>query len=145
MRRTDQHGMSRTGTYHTWELMMQRCTNPRNRTWFRYGGRGIQVCERWHRFIGFLADMGIRPPGMTLDRIDTNGNYEPGNCRWATQEVQQNNRRDNRYLSIDGVALTIAQWRRRSGLKRRTLRWRLDAGWDARRAVTTPTNTGNQR
>lgn len=73
--------------------MLQRCSNSTRADWPRYGGRGITVCERWHRFENFLADMGACPPKLWLDRIDTNGNYEPGNCRWATFEQQLRNHR----------------------------------------------------
>ena len=73
--------------------MKTRCNNPKHRRYSDYGGRGIKVCERWMDFNNFLADMGERPEGLTLDRIDPNGNYEPGNCRWATDSVQQTNKR----------------------------------------------------
>jgi len=76
--------------------MLSRCTNPSSADWARYGGRGITVCGRWHRFEDFLADMGSCPDGLTLDRINNEGNYEPGNCRWATWEQQVLNRRSNR-------------------------------------------------
>jgi hypothetical protein len=76
--------------------MIQRCTNPNATKYPIYGGRGVRVCERWREFPSFLADMGEPPPGLTLDRIDANGNYEPGNCRWLDQKGQQNNRRNNR-------------------------------------------------
>ncbi|WP_405893841.1 hypothetical protein OG272_16220 [Streptomyces sp. NBC_00104] len=77
----------------TWGDMNNRCTNPTHRRWADYGGRGIKVCERWRDFRNFLADMGERPPGLEIDRIDNDGDYEPGNCRWVTRAVQRSNRR----------------------------------------------------
>lgn len=83
-------------TYSSWLNMWQRCTNPNAPSWKWYGARGVAVCERWRGFESFLADMGERSPGTTLDRIDANGNYEPGNCRWATPAEQTANRRVSR-------------------------------------------------
>ena len=93
------HGMHGTPTYRVWNGMTQRCLNPKNGRWDDYGGRGITVCERWQIFENFVADMGERPEGETLDRYpNQNGNYEPGNCRWATAEQQGQNKRPYRSL-----------------------------------------------
>ncbi len=89
------HGLGGTPTYRSWYSMLQRCTNPEDIGWPNYGGRGIKVCERWVSLAMFVQDMGLRPHGATLDRCDTNGNYEPGNCRWATVTEQNRNRTCN--------------------------------------------------
>lgn len=87
------HGMSNTPVYAVWKTMRDRCRNPNNKDYRHYGGRGIKVCAAWSRFERFYADMGAPPPGRTLDRIDPDGNYEPGNCRWATWREQNLNKR----------------------------------------------------
>ena len=87
------HGAKGTPEYRSWQSMLTRCTNPKYHRWDRYGGRGITVCDRWQTFENFLADMGARPAGTSLDRFpNPDGNYEPGNCRWATRQQQRSNR-----------------------------------------------------
>jgi hypothetical protein len=139
------HGMYRSPTYNTWAQMRQRCEDSGCRDFARYGARGITVCERWQDFESFLADMGERPDGMTLDRINVNGNYEPGNCRWATPKQQQRNRRSNVRITHDGLTLCVAEWAERVELERKTLEYRVRAGWPAARALFTPSTTNRKR
>ena len=131
-----QSGIHRSKTYEVWLQMLARCTNPRNRAWSHYGGRGITVCERWRSFENFLADMGERPPGLSIDRVDNERGYEPGNCRWATRREQSANRRTSRFLTVRGERVCLAEWARRSGLAPSTIASRLKLGWPAEQAVT---------
>lgn len=100
----------RTGTYLSWDTMTQRCLNPRNPNYPNYGGRGIGIHPSWRSFPMFLADMGERPPRGTLERINTDGNYEPSNCKWATRQEQLNNKRTNVVVEHDGKRMTLSQW-----------------------------------
>lgn len=118
------HGHSRDSshTYSSWAGAKARCLNPRNKKFPNYGGRGITICDEWRNsFQAFLAYMGECPEGHTLDRINNEGNYEPGNCRWATQKVQQRNRRDTIWITHDGVRLTMKEWGERTGIPYSTL------------------------
>ncbi len=113
---TAKHGMNKSSTHSTWMQMRRRCNSPNCDKFSYYGGRGIKVCERWDDFKNFLEDMGERPGGMSLDRIDTNGNYEPSNCRWATKEQQANNTRANVFVEIGGEKKTVSQAARLLGI-----------------------------
>lgn len=92
------HGMSKTPVYRVWANMIKRCTNPNNPGWKDYGGRGITVCEEWYEFKNFFKDMGLPPKGLTLERINNNGNYEPDNCCWATRSEQNSNKRSKKTM-----------------------------------------------
>lgn len=129
------HGMRRTAEYRVWSNMLNRCQSPKCQMWHRYGGRGISVCERWLRFENFFADMGPRPIGASLDRINNDGNYEPGNCRWATNVQQGSNTSQNRWIECNGETRTISQWAMVVGLTRLTIHKRLQRGWPVRRAL----------
>lgn len=127
--------------YRVWAGMKVRCANPKSQDWHRYGGRGIAVCDRWRdSFENFYADMGPRPSSKhSIDRIDSDGNYEPANCRWATSKEQANNwKTRNRRITHNGETLSIPEWAERLGITRESLRDRLDAGWSVSDALTTP-------
>jgi hypothetical protein len=132
------HGGKGTAEFSVWQGMRRRCLNQNEPAYPRYGGRGIKICERWSDFANFYADMGPRPAGMELDRIDNNGPYSPENCRWATPTQQSNNRRSNRLIDHNGRTLTIMQWSRETGIDRRTITQRLGNGWPVALALTTP-------
>jgi hypothetical protein len=133
------HGMSFSREYRSWESMLNRCEKPTDREYPMWGGRGIKVCERWHDFNNFYADMGKRPPNATLDRIDNNGNYEPSNCRWATAKTQANNRRSNTLITFNGKTQTLQQWADETGIYENTISMRINHyGWSIEKALTTP-------
>lgn len=111
------HGMDGTPVYKIWVHMRQRCQNPKAPNYRLYGGRGISVCQAWWKFENFLSDMGDRPsPEYSIDRIDSNGDYEPSNCRWATKTQQSNNSRTNRRLEHKGMVMTMAEWASKLGM-----------------------------
>lgn len=130
------HGMSGSALYNRWCGMQQRCNNPNNQAYAAYGARGITVCARWAVFQNFLQDTGHPPDGATLERIDNDKGYSPENCRWATREEQQNNRRTNRWITLGGVTKTITEWSRLTGIHHNTITQRIDGGATPERALT---------
>lgn len=142
------HGHARRKVRHplyaTWVGMKQRCFDPRHQDFAIYGGRGITVCFQWKEsFENFLSDMGPKPSlRHSIDRINTDGNYEPGNCRWASSAEQMRNVRTNRLITIGAETLTLAEWSVRSGLGHKTISYRIGKGWPASRAVFDPPRCG---
>lgn len=139
------HSLSGSPTYYTWTTMKQRCYEPAHKSYKDYGGRGITVCDRWRQsFSAFLADMGVRPAHTTIERINNAGNYEPGNCRWATQSEQQNNRRSNHPITWRGETHNLGIWAAKMGLTPERLSQRIEylrkglPGWTLNECMTRP-------
>lgn len=131
-------GKAGTSTYHVWASMIARCNNPNSPAYENYGGRGISVCDAWKTFAGFYADMGDRPAGLTLERVNNSLGYCPENCRWVTRSAQGRNKRSTRLITAQGVTLSMAEWSERSGLKLSTIWARIDKGWPEHVAVQEP-------
>jgi hypothetical protein len=130
------HLKSKTAEYRAWAAMIGRCYNSNNPRFPYYGGRGVKVCSRWRTFENFLRDMGEKPgQSFSLDRINTNGNYSPSNCQWATHSQQMINRRTSRVIRFRRQSKTVVEWARETGLKRETITARLNRGWSVRRAL----------
>lgn len=134
------HGLSKDPAYRTWKTIKARCHNPNHKNFPDYGGRGIRVCDRWMSSPElFISDMGERPSlSHSIERIDPNGNYEPGNCTWATQREQMRNTRRSCVLTHQGMTKTVAEWAETTGLKESTVYHRIAAGWSAEMAIGTP-------
>ncbi len=133
------HGMYGTPEYRSWSGAKERCSNPNDSRFERYGGRGIKMCQRWRdSFAVFFADMGKRPAKHSLDRIDNDGNYEPDNCRWATNTEQSRNRKQNKLLTLHGETHCIATWADMLDLDRCNIYARISRGWSTEMALTTP-------
>lgn len=134
------HGMNGTRICRIYNAMIARCHHPHAWAYENYGGRGIKVCDRWLKSIRFFVeDMGPIPSEMhSIDRIDCNGHYEPGNCRWATMKEQNRNRRSNKIIEWNGQSKCLTEWSEVIGLKFTTLNRRLNAGWSVQKAFTTP-------
>ena len=136
------HAMTKSAEYSVWLSMKNRCENQECDHYERYGGRGIIVCERWQSFESFYSDMGPRPsPEYSIERDELNGNYEPRNCRWATDFEQRRNRSDNVWFEFDGRRMILSDWAAETGVSKSLIRYRRSAGWTDRDAVFTPPRT----
>lgn len=136
------HGRSKDKEYRIWASMVGRCRNPKDPRYSRYGGRGISVCDEWvspDGFVVFISHIGPRPSSShSLDRIDNEKGYVPGNVRWASASEQQNNKGSNRKITYDGKTQNMSQWAREKGMSCQTLSSRLRNGWTIDRAINTP-------
>lgn len=137
---TKTHKQSGTKLYYIWVEMRQRCNNFKHRSFHLYGGRGIKICDEWKIFELFFewAMANGYKEGLSIDRIENNGNYEPSNCRWVTQSVQVNNQRRNAKINYKGKEQTLAEWSKELNLNYYTLRSRKRIGWDAKKMFETP-------
>jgi hypothetical protein len=137
----------KTPEYIAWVHMVQRCEYAHHEFFQNYGGRGIRVCERWRQsYPAFLADMGRRPsPEHSLDRIDYDGHYEPGNCRWATDLEQNRNRRSSRFFTLNGKTACLSEWAKQAGMGKQVLTYRLRAGISLEEALTTKVRPWKRR
>ena len=133
---TTTHGMSHTPEHRAWASMFDRCNNPRCEAFVNYGGRGIGIHTRWEEFINFFEDMGLRPAGMSLERVNNDLGYYRGNCVWATRTAQANNRRSTVCYTLGQETLSLAQWHRKLGLSKNTIQRRLKRGWSLESALT---------
>lgn len=135
------HGKFGSRVYTIWAGMKSRATNPRDKYFSRYGGVGIGLCERWHKFENFYEDMGEPPANHSIDRINNNKGYSPNNCRWATQSQQCRNRKNNVLLTYRGRTKTMGEWAIEFGIKKTALSYRLKAGWSIAEALETKSRT----
>lgn len=135
--KTTSHNQTQSPEYSSWSSMKSRCLNKNAPNYHNYGGRGIGVCQRWLDFKNFLEDMGPRPKGTTLERIDNDGNYCPENCRWASSQDQHRNTRANKNLTYKGKTQCQAAWADEFGIRRNTFQKRIANGWSMHRALYT--------
>lgn len=139
-------GHSYTPEYRIWWGFICRCTKPNHPRYADYGGRGIKVCDRWLKsFAAFYADMGERPAGLSLDRIDNDGPYSPENCRWTTTTEQRRNNRHIRPLTVNGETMLLVDWAKRVGIDPSRITDRIKEGWTVEDAVTTPVRIQGER
>lgn len=138
------HGEAHGRLYSVWNMMKQRCGDPNNAYYKNYGGRGIKVCDEWKEYTAFRDwaitngyDETAEHGKCTIDRINNNGNYEPGNCRWVSKKEQARNRRSNRFIEYNGKRQTLAEWAEETGIYALTIHNRLKSGWSVEEALTT--------
>lgn len=137
----EQHGGTGTILHHKWTGMRDRCNNPNSKQYSYYGGRGIRICDEWQNSFAAFRDWALSAgykDGLSLDRIDVNGNYCPDNCRWISMAEQQANKRSNVRIEYNGETHTIAEWAEITGIDYKTLHRRISAGWEPEKALTQP-------
>ena len=140
------HGLSGSKGYRCWSGMINRCNSKSDTMYYNYGKRGITVCGRWLKIENFIKDMGERPEGMTLDRINNDGNYEPRNCRWATRKEQSRNRRDNNYYIYKGIKGHVIEWSKKTGLSTFCINDRINnRKWTVTKTLETKPMTTNKK
>lgn len=134
------HGMRFSPEWRTWRHIKDRCYNPNTERYPHYGGRGIKVCDRWlNSFENFYADMGKKPEGYSIERINIDGDYSPENCKWIALRDQANNKKNNKFVTFKGKTQTVAQWAEELGFNKQTLYSRLNGyGWSVEKSLTTP-------
>lgn len=142
------HGKSggKDATYNIWAGMIKRCSNPNAHGYSRYGGRGIKVCERWQEFAAFLEDMGTKPKGYSIERLDIDKGYEPDNCTWIPKGEQSRNKSTSRRITANGQTMLLVDWAAQTGIHEATISSRIDKlGWTSEKAVTTPVKPTKSR
>ena len=144
MGRPPTHGLSHTPTWNAWSNMRDRCRNPKA-TRGLYFKKGIKVCKRWEIFENFLLDMGHRPNGKSLERIDRGGDYKPSNCTWATAKEQAVNRDTTHLITARGITKHLTDWARDLNIQPSAIRWRIANGWGEEQAVTYPPRRDSRR
>lgn len=137
------HGLAETAAYRVWSTILARCTSLSSKSYPDYGGRGIKLCERWHSLELFVADMGQPPKGMEIDRINNDGNYEPGNCRWTSRLVNANNKRNNVFIELRGQRLSVADAARLYRIPYQCLSKRIHRGESPEHAVRPSSRKGS--
>lgn len=139
IKRSTTHGLSGTREFRIYYLMIQRCENPNNESYPYYGGRGIKICKRWRDSLeAFVSDMGPCPDGLSINRVNNDGDYEPNNCKWATVDEQAKNKSSTRFVTFRGETLCLKDMARRYGIDYHALIHRIESGWPIEKALTTP-------